>query len=77
MTIFQKVYFKNMNLTEIGMYHAIERMLWGFFKKLVVADELSVAINTLSADTCFALLDICVYFNVLYISIICRFYRWD
>lgn len=44
-TLFQKHEFHEQNT-----YRAIERIMWGLFKKLVVADRLSIAVRTLVAS---------------------------
>lgn len=45
-----KTLFAKHKFDEKNTYHAIERILWGLFKKLVIADRLSIAVRTLVAN---------------------------
>lgn len=45
-----KSLFQKHEFDEQNTYRAIERIMWGLFKKLVVADRLSVAVRTLVAS---------------------------
>lgn len=46
-----KSLFETKKFEEEKIYHAIERILWGLFKKLVIADRLLVAVKVLISDT--------------------------
>ena len=38
-------FMKNMNLTTIRVSNGLKQMVWGFFKKLVIADRLALYVN--------------------------------
>lgn len=45
-----KTLFKEHSFDKKNVHFGLQRIMWGFFKKLVIADQLSIAVTTLFSD---------------------------